>query len=531
MSEKIRIQLPSSGVAEVYKQRRIVVVPKSLELYLKNNDVKFMSVKNKLAYRFNADNYVKTRFILKTVPPPMSLYYKWAGLWKPFQVQRITSYALSACPRMYVLNSMGTGKTLAALWAADYLMQERAIRRALVLSPLSTLRGVWGDHLDDHFSHRSYGTLHSYSKSKRLKVLSESHDFYILNHDGLRIVDVLQGLINMPDLDLIIVDEGAVFRDPRTTRWKALRKLVRTLEKRRRLWVWWMTGTPMPNAPTDVWAQVRLVTPDRIVPYYTGWRSETMYKVTPYRWAPKKDATQKCYQAMKPAVRFALEDCIDLPPLIYEFRDVMLTKEQKSAYTSLQTKLGVEIRGKSITPVNEGVKLGKLMQVCEGSVFTDDNQIIDLDNSTRIKEVEDIIDQVRGKVIVFANHVRTLERLHAHFPDSLLVHGGVSKTKRDEIFFKFQRLTHKHRILVAQPRTMTHGLTLTAATCIIWFGPPRGNETYLQANARIHRPGQKQKTVIVHLTSTRVERELYRRYKEQQSTQGLLLQAVREKIK
>jgi SNF2 family DNA or RNA helicase len=109
------------------------------------------------------------------------------------------------------------------------------------------------------------------------------------------------------------------------------------------------------------------------------------------------------------------------------------------------------------------------------------------------------------------------------------VHGGTSKTERDRIFSEFQRGLDP-RVLVANASTMSHGLTLTAATTIVWYAPVHSNETYEQACARVRRPGQTRTTVIVHIAGTDVERRVYKRLQDKQSMQGVLLDMMKERI-
>ena len=108
-----------------------------------------------------------------------------------------------------------------------------------------------------------------------------------------------------------------------------------------------------------------------------------------------------------------------------------------------------------------------------------------------------------------------------------VVHGETKKAERDQIFSDFQKTDDPH-ILIANPATMSHGLTLTAATNIIWYAPVHSNDIYEQACARVRRPGQKRTTVIVHIAGSDVERRIYARLKDKQKMQGLLLEMMKE---
>jgi SNF2 family DNA or RNA helicase len=134
------------------------------------------------------------------------------------------------------------------------------------------------------------------------------------------------------------------------------------------------------------------------------------------------------------------------------------------------------------------------------------------------------------KVIVFVpflhaiSGVATFLAKHRHAP--AVVHGSVSRTVRDKIFTDFQT-KDEPRLIVAHPGCMAHGLTLTRANTIVWYAPSPSYEIYEQANARIVRPGQKEKTYIVHLVGTGVERETYKRQEGKGKMQGMLLDMFR----
>jgi SNF2 family DNA or RNA helicase len=152
-----------------------------------------------------------------------------------------------------------------------------------------------------------------------------------------------------------------------------------------------------------------------------------------------------------------------------------------------------------------------------------------LPSRPRVQEVIDVIEESAAKVIVFVPLTSALEhladQLRKHFSVEV-VHGGTSKNERDRIFAAFQN-QRDPRVLVANAAAMSHGLTLTAADTIVWYGPPTSNETYMQANARIVRPGQKRNTLIVHLESTPVETAMYNRLRKKGTMQGALLDLLK----
>ena len=187
------------------------------------------------------------------VPTPIVSHYDWEG-GTPFDVQKKTAAMLTMSSRAYVLNGMGTGKTKSALWAWRYLNRIGAARKLLVMAPLSTLNFTWAREVFQTLPGVKVQVIYG-TKAKRLQRLGDTEaDVYVVNHDGLSVI--AEALSKRPDIDTCVIDELAVFRNGTATRTKITRKVV---EKMR--WVWGMTGSPTPNAPTDAWSQCTLITP------------------------------------------------------------------------------------------------------------------------------------------------------------------------------------------------------------------------------------------------------------------------------
>lgn len=459
-------------------------------------------------------------------PSPIEHYYGWPGRFKPYDHQRHTSSFLTLNPLAFCLNDMGTGKTISVLWAFDYLRSIGAAKRLLVVGPLSTLERTWADEVFKHFPHLSCHTLHGTSE-RRIKLLKSGADVFVINHDGIKSAPVLNELLAMVkagEIDVIVPDELASFRNASTERWKALNRLVRGAK-----YVWGLTGTPIPNEPTDAWAQIRLVNPTRTAKYFTHFRDAVMKQVGPYKWSPRTGALDFVYAQMQPAIRYARADCIDLPPTTYQTRTAQLSPEQAKAYKEMMSRLKVEFNSGQVTAVNEAAKLMKLLQIVCGVAYTDGDDMV-LPAQERIDLVSEIIEEARAKVIVFVPLTGALQRLAAELAKKFsvaVVHGGTTKSQRDQIFGDFQQ-SRNPRVIVANAGAMSHGLTLTAADTIIWFAPINSAETYTQANARIVRPGQKLNTLIVHIEGSPVEQRMYDRLAKRSETQGVLLELFKE---
>lgn len=464
------------------------------------------------------------------VPDPMPIHYSWpkvSGRHDPFAAQRETASFLAMHSRAYCLNGMGTGKTNSALWAYDYLRRTKQVKKMLVVCPLSTMERTWADSVFNTFPHLDAVVLHG-TRERRRKLLEQDVHVYIINIDGLGTIKDL--LAKRADIDLIVVDELALARNSSTDRWKALNEICNKQAVRR---VWGMTGSPTPNAPTDAWAQCKLVTPDNanVPKYFSAFRDKVMKQISPFKWIPRPEATQVVYEMMQPAIRFSLDDCTDLPEQLFTAREVPMTKEQEKAYKDMLAKLATEYAGGQILAVNEAVKANKLIQIACGVAYGSDGTEVTLPSKPRLDVLEEIIEESEGKVIVFVPLTAALEHVAEHLRKSRsveIVHGETSKSERDRIFAQFQK-TDDPRVLVANAATMSHGLTLTAATTIVWYAPVHSNEIYEQACARVRRPGQTKTTLIVHIAGSDVERRVYKRLQEKQSMQGLLLDLMKER--
>ena len=277
--------------------------------------------------------------------------------------------------RAFVLNSIGTGKTRAAYFAADYLMKIGEMKRALIIAPLSTLSTVWDRELFEIFPDRTCKVLHG-SYEKRLAGLEEDHDFYIIN----------------------VIDELTGFKTVGTERWKAAKKLIATKK-----WVWGMTGSPTPQAPTDAFGQIKLIAPQALPsPYFRAFREMTMREITQFKWAPRKEANKIIFDLMQPAVRFTQDDCIDLPTLTYTTRTSEMNPAQKKAYSQMVTEMALKfVGGTPITAANAGVQMSKLLQIASGFIYGGTAGKITFDHSNKLKVLTELIEEADKKVIIY----------------------------------------------------------------------------------------------------------------------------------
>jgi len=457
-------------------------------------------------------------------PPPILFYYDWPGRYTPYEHQKETAAFMTLHPRLFCFNEMGTMKTGSALWAADYLMTEKVIRKVLVVAPLSTLDVVWMEDIFQFLMHRTAVVLHG-SKERRLKLLDADVDFYIINHHGLGVIE--RELKSRSDIDLVIGDECDIWRNSTTDLYASFAAIT---AKRR---VWLLSGTPFPNAPTDAWALVRLVNPSRVPQYFSQWRRQCMLQVSQYRWVPRQDSYQMAFQAAQPAVRFLKKDCIDLPPMTTVKYQAEMSKEQQRAFTKMKNEAVMEAKQHEISAVNAADKINKLRQILCGVIKdTATEEYVELDHKPRLQVLLDCIQQASTKVIVvvpFKGIIKALEREISKRYTVEVINGDVTPTKRTDIITRFRYQKDPH-VLLCHPKVMAHGLNLKEAATIIFFGPIYSNAEAQQVQDRIARPGQTHDMTIVRIGSSNLEWEIYRILDERRVTQENILSLYKNEV-
>jgi len=469
------------------------VIPKSKELSM-----------NEVVVNWGLDEAHTLRGLNINVPSPITKRYTWPGQYKPFDHQKTTASFMTMNKKSFCFNEQGTGKTASAIWAADYLMMQGKVNRVLVICPLSIMDSAWRNDLFSFAMHRSVDVAHG-SKDKRKKIINSGADFVIINYDG---VEVVKDEIANGGFDLFIVDEATHYKNAKTKRWKTLNKLIGDND-----WLWMMTGTPAAQSPVDAYGLAKLVNPLSVPRFFGSWRDMVMWKVTQFTWKPKDTAKDTVFQALQPAIRFTKDECLDLPDMVYTKRFVEMTKQQQQYYEMLRKRMVMQVAGEDVTAANAAINLNKLLQISAGAVYTDDGDTVQFDIKNRYQALKEVIDESSQKVLVFVpfRHAIDLltEKLARDGVTSEIIRGDVSASRRTDIFARFQH-DPDPKVLVIQPQAAAHGVTLTAANTVVWWGPTSSLETYAQANARVHRSGQKHKCTVIQLAGSAAEKRIYR---------------------
>jgi len=464
---------------------------------------------------------------VKDITSPITARYDWPGRHKPFAHQIETASFLTLNPKAFVFNDPGTGKTLSALWAADYLMRLKKVRRCLILCPLSIMHDAWMSGISNSVINRSAIVAHHAQASRRIEMVQGDYEFVIVNYDGLNLIADEVAIDGR--FDLIIVDEANAYKNAGTKRWKSLNKIVRHDSM-----LWMMTGTPSAQSPMDAYGLAKLVNPTNVPKFATAWRDKVMKKLTQFKWVPKSGAAEAVFNALQPAIRFTKEECTDLPPVLTETREIPLTPQQVKYYKLLKERMVMQASGETITAVNAAAGVSKLLQISAGAAYTDAHEVVEFDCAPRLNVLLEVLEETNRKVIVFAPFRHSIETIHQHLLKhnigAEVIHGDVSVNKRTDIFKRFQTEPNP-RILVIQPQSASHGVTLTAADTVVFYGPVMSVETYLQCIARADRIGQTGTNVtVIHLQGSDIEKRMFAQLEKRVEGHDILLNLYKEEI-
>jgi len=294
-----------------------------------------------------------------------------------------------------------------------------------------------------------------------------------------------------------------------------------------------LTGTPAAQSPVDAFGLAKLVCPQNVPKFSMAWRDKVMYQVTRFKWLPKSNARHEVFKVLQPAIRYAKNDCLDLPDVMYQTREVPLTPQVQKYYKMLKEQMLIEAAGTQISAVNAAAGLNKLLQISGGAVYTDKKEVVEFDITPRLRALDEVIEETEHKVIIFVPYRHTIEvvsrHLNAQGIDNELIHGDISATHRASIISRYQN-TESPRVLVIQPQSASHGVTLTRADTIVFWSPVMSVETYLQCVARMDRVGQVNKMTVVHLQGSDVEKKMYAMLQGKVDMHAKLVDLYREEL-
>ena len=418
-------------------------------------------------------------------------------------------------------------KTVITLTAvADLLFDSFDSHRVLVIAPLRVARDTWPaevqkwDHLHDLIISTAVGT-----EEERLAALNAKADIYIINRENVQWLVEKSGLAF--DYDTVVIDELSSFKNGQAKRFKSL-MAVRPKVKR----IIGLTGTPAANGLMDLWAEFRLLDMgQRLGRYITHYRNEYFTPdkrngMVVFSYKPLLGAKERIYEKISDmTISMKAADHLRMPQLISSEYTVRLSEEERERYDALKDDLVLSLPDGEITAANAASLTGKLSQMANGAVYSDDGSVMHI-HDRKLDALEDLIEAVNGKPVLVAywfkhDLERIKERLHSlHIPFSEI-------DKADSI-----RRWNNGEVIVGliHPASAGHGLNLqSGGSTIIWFGLPWSLELYSQTNARLWRQGQTASTVVVQhiVTKGTIDERILKVLSKKDSTQAALIDAVK----
>lgn len=423
------------------------------------------------------------------------------------------------------LNDMGTGKTKSALDVAAYMYDQGWINAMLIFGNKGSYLN-WVDeikiHLPNHINYKLaiWKANASIKEKKAIKDLFLCKEFclkiFIVNIEALSydrsskiILKFVQGYGNET---LSIIDESTTIKNPKSNRTKTAWKIGKYSKVRRIL-----TGSPVDNNPLDIWAQFEFLKPGVL-----GHTSFYSFKCEYAILQEMKIRQKGVFRQFKTVVgyrnleklqqiieKFSFiirkEDCLDLPPKVYQQYSVDLTDEQKQHYKSLKENAFTAFEDEIITTKIALTLILRLQQLLCGHL-TDDNGQAHKVKHNRLDVLSDIIDEASGKIIIWTNQRFCIKEIYEFLSkkygaDTVLTYYGDTKDKERALAKKVMKrgCKSKVRFLIGNPQTGGYGLNLTAANTVIYYNNSYDNELRRQSEDRAHRIGQVKKVTYIDI--------------------------------
>ena len=418
----------------------------------------------------------------------------------------------------------GCGKTVITLTAINDLIFDRfEVRKVLVICPLRVGQ-VWKheaqkwDHLDMLKLSTAIGT-----EKERLAALNTKADIYIINRENIAWLTENTKF----DFDMIVIDELSSFKDHNSKRFKALMK-VRPKVKR----IVGLTGTPSGNGLMDLYAEFRLLDMGerlgRFIGQYrnTYFRPEKMNGNIVYSYKPLPDAEKKIYEKISDiTISMKAADHLKMPELISTEFPVYLSAAEHKKYTELREELAMTLDDEEITAANAAVLAGKLSQLANGAIYSDDGKIIEI-HDRKLDALEDIIESMNGRPLLVAYwYKHDYDRIAKRLTDTKI---GFSKLDTEESIRRWN--AGKLTVALIHPAAAGHGLNLqSGGSAMVWFGLTWSLELYQQTVARLWRQGQTSESVVIQhiITKGTIDEKIMKALRDKDTVQSKLIDAVK----
>jgi SNF2 family DNA or RNA helicase len=411
---------------------------------------------------------------------------------------------------------MGTGKSKVLVDNMAMLYDKGRINGAVIVAPKGVYRNWFSQEIPNHLaSHIQpkmvlWTALTSKTKDKEYQTLFETgHDLHIL------IINV-EALSTKKGLDfaakfmrchktMLAIDESTTIKNPSAKRTKSILALGKEATYRRIL-----TGSPVTKSPLDLYTQCGFLN-SYLLGYDSFYAFRNRYaNMIDRNFGGRRVQLIGSYKRLDEladklkgfSYRVLKDDCLDLPDKVYIRREVDLTDEQSKAYSTMKSAALALLKGKMATAPHVLTQMMRLHQITCGHLRNDDGTITEIKNN-RLKELVNLLEEVEGKVIIWANYVYDIENIvkviSDEFGEDSIVqyYGAIPAEQRQENIKKFQDPDSKARFFIGNPQTGGYGITLTCANTVVYYSNGYDLEKRLQSEDRAHRIGQTKSVTYV----------------------------------
>lgn len=412
-------------------------------------------------------------------------------------------------PAVALFLEPGLGKTAISLFAVRELKYFKwQINRCLVIAPKKVAELTWCNEAAkwEQLSNLRVSICLG-SKAQRLAALEATADIYVINRENVQWLVEYYG--HRWPFDMVIIDESSNFKNHRAKRFKALKMVRNKINKLVEL-----TGTPSPRSLLDLWAQVYLLDSGKRLGrtistyremYFTPGRSNGHIV---YEYNLRPGAEEAIHSAISDiCISMREADYLTLPELVFDTVPVQLDAKARRDYKHFEREALLHIDEETLLTANNAAALsGKLLQLCNGAVYDEGGNVVEV-HSCKVDALLELIEQLgREHAVICYNYKHDLDRILAAFDKA-----GINKQYRVAVYKNDKDAEAWNSgnidLLLVQPVSCAYGLNLQdGGRHIIWFGLTFDAEVYLQTNKRLHRQGQ-QYPVFVHLLAVQGGRD------------------------
>ena len=411
---------------------------------------------------------------------------------------------------------MGTGKSKVLVDNMSMLYDKGRINGALIVAPKGVYNNWFTQEIPNHLVDHIQPTMVLWTPSNSIKKKEEYKTLFKTNFDLHILIMNVEAFSTKKGLEfaykfmschdtMFAIDESTTIKNPSAKRTKSILSLSK-LAKYKRI----LTGSPVTKSPLDLYTQCNFLNEFLLgfSSFYTfrnryanmierNFGGRRVQLIGSYRRLDELSEKLKFF-----TYRVLKEDCLDLPPKVYTKREIELTEEQTKAYTTMKSAALALLKGKMATAPHVLTQMMRLHQITCGHLKNDDGTITELKNN-RLKELLSLLEEVEGKVIIWANYIHDIEHIvkeikKEHGEDSIVqYYGAVSQEDRADAIKKFQDVKSPARFFIGNPQTGGYGITLTAANTVVYYSNGYDLEKRLQSEDRAHRIGQEKSVTYI----------------------------------